>query len=92
MRLASKPPKEMAENKSASFEGSLERLQAIVKELEADGIELERSVALYREGRELVGQCETMLRSAEATLRQAAGDGDASAAAHDDSQASEIPF
>jgi exodeoxyribonuclease VII small subunit len=59
----------MAENKSASFEASLERLQEIVKELESEGIALERSVQLYREGRELVQQCETMLRTAEETLR-----------------------
>ena len=60
----------MPENKSASFEASLERLQAIVKELESEGIELERSVELYKEGRALVQQCEAMLRSAEETLRQ----------------------
>ena len=63
----------MAENKSASFEASLARLQEIVAELERENVELERSVALYREGRELVTRCEGLLKSAEETLRQAAG-------------------
>ena len=70
----------MAENKSASFEESLKRLQEIVAELESDQIELDRSVTLYREGRDLVGRCETMLKSAEETLRQAEGNGAPSAA------------
>jgi exodeoxyribonuclease VII small subunit len=59
----------MAENKSRSFEQSLDRLTAIVKELEGEGVDLERSVELFREGRTLVTHCETLLKSAEATLR-----------------------
>jgi exodeoxyribonuclease VII small subunit len=59
----------MAENKSGSFEASLDRLTAIVKELEGEGVNLERSVELFREGRTLVTHCETLLKNAEATLR-----------------------
>jgi exodeoxyribonuclease VII small subunit len=59
----------MAESKSVSFEGSLARLEAIVKELEGDGLDLERSVALFKEGRTLVARCETLLKSAEDVLK-----------------------
>jgi exodeoxyribonuclease VII small subunit len=84
----------MAENKSASFEASLARLQEIVAELERENVELERSVALYREGRELVTRCEGQLKSAEETLRQAAETTGAAAAAGSDPGPpdEEIPF
>jgi exodeoxyribonuclease VII small subunit len=62
----------MVENKSASFEASLARLSEIVTELEREGVELERAVKLYGEGRELVARCETLLKGAEETLRTAA--------------------
>ena len=82
----------MAENKSATFEQSLARLQAIVTELEGDNLELERAVALYKEGRELVGQCEGMLKTAEATLRAASGNGGAAPAAEDERLEDELSF
>jgi|HubBroStandDraft_1064217.scaffolds.fasta_scaffold20379_3 exodeoxyribonuclease VII small subunit len=62
----------MADNKSASFEASLARLQEIVGELEREGVELERAVALFDEGRTLIAQCEKMLAVAEDRLRQVA--------------------
>ena len=52
----------MADDRSASFEGSLQRLEQIVKALETEDPELERAVALYKEGRELVGRCEGLLK------------------------------
>lgn len=84
----------MADSKSASFEASLARLQEIVKKLEGDDVELEQSVALYKEGRDLVERCEQLLRSAEETLRQAGGAPAAapSAAFDDDALDTEIPF
>jgi exodeoxyribonuclease VII small subunit len=63
----------MAENKSRSFETSLGRLEAIVKELEGEGVDLERSVELFKEGRALVAHCEGLLKNAEETLRVADG-------------------
>ncbi len=63
----------MTENKSASFENSLDRLKAVVAELEGENVELERSVELYKEGRTLVLRCETLLKTAEETLRTADG-------------------
>jgi exodeoxyribonuclease VII small subunit len=62
----------MAENKSASFEASLTRLNEIVADLDREGVELERAVALFDEGRTLIAQCEKMLAVAEERLRQVA--------------------
>ena len=63
----------MAENKSSSFESSLDRLKAIVDELERESVDLERSVELFKEGRTLVARCEVLLKNAEETLRAADG-------------------
>ena len=49
-----------------SYESRLERLEAIVAELEGDGIPLDRALALFEEGIEL-------LRSASDELTQAEG-------------------
>jgi exodeoxyribonuclease VII small subunit len=90
----------MPENKSASFEASLTRLQEIVAELEGDQVDLARSVELYGEGRKLVTRCEELLGDAEKALREA-GNGTAvvpepvaaSAAAFDELESeSESPF
>lgn len=85
----------MAENKSGSFEASLDRLNAIVRELESEGVDLERSVALFKEGRTLVNHCEELLRAAEETLRAADGTTAAPAATQrngDEALDDEIPF
>lgn len=81
----------MAENKSASFEASLARLSEIVTELEREGVELERAVNLYGEGRELVARCETLLKGAEETLRAAAA-GIPAAGTPPPAEDDEIPF
>jgi exodeoxyribonuclease VII small subunit len=65
--------------RSATFEASLARLQEIVGELDREGVELERAVALYEEGRKLVARCEKLLADAEKTLREAAAATTASA-------------
>jgi exodeoxyribonuclease VII small subunit len=58
----------MADDRSVSFEGSLQRLEAIVKALETEDPELERAVTLYREGRDLVTRCEGLLKNAQAAI------------------------
>ncbi len=63
----------MADNKSSSFEASLDRLKAVVDELEKESVDLERSVELFQEGRTLVARCEVLLKNAEETLRAADG-------------------
>jgi exodeoxyribonuclease VII small subunit len=60
-------------NPARTFESSLDRLTAIVKELEGEGVDLERSVQLFQEGRTLVTHCEALLKNAETTLRAADG-------------------
>jgi len=55
----------MADDKSASFEGRLQRLEAIVRTLESDETDLDRAVNLYAEGKEIVAQCEEQLRTAQ---------------------------
>lgn len=54
----------MAE-KSKSFEKSLERLDEIVKNLEAGNVPLEKAMKLFQEGTELVKNCDEMLFKAE---------------------------
>jgi exodeoxyribonuclease VII small subunit len=88
----------MPENKSASFEASLARLQEIVAELEGDQVDLERSVQLYGEGRKLVEHCEKLLGVAEKALREAGNgagpetESRATASASGEEFEDEIPF
>jgi len=70
----------MAENKAATFETSLKRLEEIVHQLEGDAVSLDRSVELFQEGRELARRCESMLKTAQETI-DAAVAGTAPAAA-----------
>ncbi len=70
---ASNAMERMAENRSTSFESSLDRLKAVVDELERESVDLERSVELFKEGRTLVARCEALLKNADETLRAADG-------------------
>jgi exodeoxyribonuclease VII small subunit len=58
----------MADNKAATFETSLKRLEEIVHQLEGDAVSLDRSVELFQEGRELARRCESMLKTAQETI------------------------
>jgi exodeoxyribonuclease VII small subunit len=62
----------MAEQKSATFEASLKRLEEIVHQLESDAVSLDRSVELFQEGRELARRCEALLKTAQETIDAAA--------------------
>lgn len=59
---------QMAENKAATFEASLQRLEDIVHQLESDTVSLDQSVALFQEGRELARRCEGLLKTAQDTI------------------------
>ena len=88
---ASNAMERMADSKSTSFESSLDRLKAVVDELERESVDLERSVELFREGRSLVARCEVLLKTAEETLRTA--DGTAAAPqVNDERPDDEAPF
>ena len=48
-----------------TFEDSLEKLEAIVEEMEGGDLPLERLIGRYEEGSKLLAQCERKLKDAE---------------------------
>lgn len=77
----------MAENKAATFEASLKRLEEIVAALEGDAVSLDRSVELFQEGRALARRCEAMLRTAQETIDSAVAGAAAAGAPAADAEA-----
>ncbi|MEQ8820203.1 MAG: exodeoxyribonuclease VII small subunit [Sumerlaeia bacterium] len=59
----------MSEKTDQPFEKSLERLEAIVAKLESGEASLEKSIALYEEGRKLGQECLGKLESLERRVR-----------------------
>jgi len=62
-----------------TFEEKLDRIDAIVKELESGRTDLERAIELFKEGKTLSRECEAMLKSAQAQIDTAMSGGDAAA-------------
>lgn len=60
----------MADRVPKTFEEKLNRIDAIVKELEG-GADLDRAIALFKEGRALARECEVLLKSAQEQIDQA---------------------
>jgi exodeoxyribonuclease VII small subunit len=58
-----------------SFEQKLDRIDAIVKQLESNTVPLDKAVELFQEGKKLAAACEAELRTAQATLDKAMGEG-----------------
>jgi exodeoxyribonuclease VII small subunit len=56
--------------KKASFEEALERLNEIVKKLEAGDVPLEESMKLYEEGMRLGRLCKGILKEAEIRMKR----------------------
>ena len=56
---------------SGEFEKSLTRLEEIVVSLDREGIGLDESVALFREGKALAQRCEQLLKEAQAAVESA---------------------
>ncbi|HLX26146.1 MAG TPA: exodeoxyribonuclease VII small subunit [Candidatus Cybelea sp.] len=54
-----------------TFEEKLERIDAIVKELETGKTDLDRAVALFKEGKTLARECESLLKNAQEQIDQA---------------------
>jgi len=69
------------EKKADEFETALARLDAIVAELEAGNLPLDRSVDLFKEGKDLARRCEALLKDAQSKI-DAAGNGAAAAENH----------
>ncbi|MDQ2774261.1 MAG: exodeoxyribonuclease VII small subunit [Acidobacteriota bacterium] len=61
----------MPDKPSNEFEQSLERLEAIVKELEREDVDLDRAVTLFKEGKDRARQCEELLKSSQAAIEKA---------------------
>jgi exodeoxyribonuclease VII small subunit len=61
----------MDEERPASFEQMAARLEAIVKELESGGTDLDRAVALFKEGKALARACEQLLKGAQTQIDRA---------------------
>lgn len=55
--------------KTVKFEEAIDRLAAIVKELESGEVPLDGSIALYEEGMRLSKQCALILEQAEQKIR-----------------------
>lgn len=55
----------MAKKKTPDFEEQMQRLQAIIVELERMDLSLEKNVALYKEGRLLAASCKKLLENAK---------------------------
>lgn len=58
----------MSEDKPLSFEQCLERLEAVVKDIEGGNLDLDTAIARFTEGMELVKQCRMLLSGAEQKL------------------------
>lgn len=63
----------MADRVPKTFEEKLDRIDAIVKELEG-GADLDRAIALFKEGRALARECEVLLKNAQEQIDQAMSD------------------
>jgi exodeoxyribonuclease VII small subunit len=61
----------MADQRPGAFEQKISRLEAIVKELENGNVELDRAVALFKEGKALSAECEMLLKGAQAQIDRA---------------------
>jgi len=66
----------MGEKGTLSFEQCLERLEALVKEIESGNLDLDTAIARFTEGMELVKKCRAYLSAAEQKLSLLLEDGD----------------
>ncbi|MHB8356968.1 MAG: exodeoxyribonuclease VII small subunit [Vulcanimicrobiaceae bacterium] len=61
----------MTEPAGGAFEQRVQRLESIVKELEGGSVELDRAVALFKEGKALASECESLLKVAQEQIDRA---------------------
>jgi|GEM_PF-1467366 len=78
----------MADQAPGTFEQKVKRLEDIVKELENGNVDLDRAVQLFKEGKGLSAECESLLKSAQAQIDRAMEQPAAAPPADD----TEIPF
>ncbi len=63
----------MTEAAPGRFEQLVERLEAIVKQLEGGGTSLDEAVALFQEGRQISAEAQRLLDAAEAAVNGPGG-------------------
>ena len=56
--------------KNASFEANMQRLEQIVRAMERGEVPLEESLKLFQEGTELVRACNLLLENAQMQVKQ----------------------
>jgi len=61
----------MLEKQPATFEAKVARLQAIVSELEGGNVEVDKTIALFREGKKLADECAALLKSTQEQIDRA---------------------
>jgi len=61
----------MSDGSPKTFEEKLDRIDAIVKELEGGRTDLDRAIALFKEGKTLTRECEALLKSAQEQIERA---------------------
>lgn len=64
----------MTDGTPKTFEEKLDRIDAIVKELEGGRTDLDRAIALFKEGKTLTRECESLLKSAQEQIERAGRD------------------
>jgi exodeoxyribonuclease VII small subunit len=65
-------PQKKSAHDPATFEEAIERLEALVSEMETGDIPLEKSLLAFEEGQRLIKFCEQKLKTAEESLKQLA--------------------
>jgi exodeoxyribonuclease VII small subunit len=63
----------MSSDAPKTFEEKLDRIDAIVRELESGRVELDRAIALFKEGKTLAAECEQMLKASQEQVDAAMG-------------------
>jgi exodeoxyribonuclease VII small subunit len=73
--MAARKQEPAAAAPESSFDQRLERLEALVAELENGGLGLEASIARYQEGVQLLRECRTTLESFRKRVEELGTDG-----------------
>lgn len=61
----------MADKEQTTFESKVARLEAIVSDLESGNVQLDKAVALFKEGKALSRDCEDLLKAAQEQIDRA---------------------
>ncbi|HEY1656479.1 MAG TPA: exodeoxyribonuclease VII small subunit [Candidatus Tumulicola sp.] len=64
----------MPEPLPQTFEEKLTRIDVIVRELEAGSVDLQRATELFKEGKTLARECESLLKGAQEQIDRATRD------------------